>query len=156
MMKATTLIWVVVGLIVLSGGGYVAATQLTRGYRNKNPGNIRNNPKNKWVGQTGVDDKGFCVFEKDFYGLRALAILLRNYEKQGARTVTDIISKYAPSNENNTSAYINSVSRALSVTPNDLVMITPRLSELMAAIVKHENGFNKYSADEISEAKRAA
>lgn len=134
----------------------MAATRLPRGYRNKNPGNIRSNPANKWQGQIGKDDKGFCQFESDFYGLRALARLLLNYEKAGARTVSDIIAKYAPSNENNTTAYINSVASALNVEPNGLVMIGPRLQELIAAIVKHENGFNKYSADEIKTAIRAA
>lgn len=147
---------IILAIVVLFGGGYVAATQLPRGYRNKNPGNIRYNAANKWQGQVGKDDKGFCQFESDFYGLRAMARLLLNYEKQGARTVADIINKYAPDSENDTSAYVISVSSALNVEPNGLVMVAPRLRELIAAIVKHENGFNKYSAEEINAAIRAA
>lgn len=154
MIAGKYVVWLVIGLIVLGGGGYVAATQLPRGYRNKNPGNIRAGSV-KWQGEIGKDDKGFAIFDTDQNGLRALAKLLLNYEKKGYRTVRDIISRYAPSNENNTEAYINSVASSLNVDPDGLVMIAPRLRELLPAIVKHENGFNKYSADEISDAIRA-
>lgn len=147
--------WALIGVIILGGGGYVAATQLTRGYRNKNPGNIRSTSV-KWQGEIGKDDKGFVIFDTDTSGLRALAKLLLNYEKKGYRTVRDIISRYAPkADNNNTEAYINSVASALNVDPDGLVMIAPRLQELLPAIVKHENGFNKYSAAEISAAIRA-
>lgn len=150
-------IMLILAMIVIAGGGsYVAATKLTRGYRNKNPGNIRFSQSNDWQGQIGKDDKGFAIFSDDFYGLRALAKLLLNYEKSGSRTVKAIIERYAPATENNTGAYVAAVSAALGVSPDSVLMVAPRLTELMAAIVKHENGFNKYSADELKAAARAA
>lgn len=148
--------WMLIGLAVIGGGGYVGVTQLTRGYRNKNPGNIRYSQYNKWQGQTGQDDKGFVIFETDFYGLRALARLLLNYEKNGAYTVRQIITKYAPATENDTNAYVMSVSNALDVAPDAALMVATRLPDLMAAIVKHENGINKYSSNELLQAARAA
>lgn len=149
-------LWIAVGLVVLGGGGYVGATKLTRGYRNKNPGNIRYSASNNWQGQTGKDDAGFVIFSSDFYGLRALARLLLNYEKNGANTVRKIITKYAPASENDTGAYIRAVASKLSVDPDAALMVAPRLQDLMAAIVAHENFVNKYSRDELDAAVRAA
>ena len=45
----------------------------TLGFKNRNPGNIRNNPKFDWRGQTGIDSKWFCVFESDFLWIESVS-----------------------------------------------------------------------------------
>lgn len=50
-----------------------------KGVRNNNPGNIKYNPANAWIGQTGQDADGFATFSDPTYGLRAMYILLRSY-----------------------------------------------------------------------------
>ncbi len=121
-----------------------------RGIRNNNPGNIRDTAGDTWQGQQGTDGE-FAIFETPEFGLRALARLLQNYrEVHGLRSVRGIISRYAPTNENNTSAYINHVSSALGVSPDDSLQFPTQLPGLMAAIIKHENGKQPYSAEQIA------
>jgi hypothetical protein len=87
-----------------------------------------------------------------------MAKLLQNYQKNsGLNTIAEIISKWAPSNENNTTSYINSVARSMGV-PSDANLLlsypgfNPTLRELTKAIIKHENGLNPYSDDLIEDA----
>lgn len=87
----------------------------TRGVRNNNPGNIRSNSYFKWQGQTGSDDKGFCVFDTMGCGLRALFRLLANYRLlHNVSTVNQLINRFAPPSENHTGAYIDFVLQYLS------------------------------------------
>lgn len=67
--------------------------------------NIRYDARNKWRGQIGRE-KGFCKFSDPMYGLRAAAILLCRYVRQGDNTVDKIISRWAPPSENATDVYI--------------------------------------------------
>src|SRR5574337_394778 len=97
---------------------------MTRGLRNNNPGNIRYNPKNNWIGQTGQDADGFAIFDKADNGIRALARLLKNYQTvYGLNTVAGFISKWAPPDENDTVAYIASVANQLGVSPNQPISL---------------------------------
>ena len=70
-----------------------------------NPFNIRNNRKNKWLGQIG-SRKGFCQFSSLDYGVRAACIILANYRKFGISTIFDIIKRWAPPSENDCIGYI--------------------------------------------------
>ena len=84
------------------------------------------------------------------YGIRALAILLKNYyEKYGLDTVTKIIKRYAPHTENDTDAYIESVSRALGVLPKRRINPTEPevMLKLIKAIILHENGSQPYNEE---------
>lgn len=75
-----------------------------------NPANIRFSKRNNWLGQLPKPYKGFCQFKSEFYGLRAFAKLLHTYfSKYYCFTVHELIAKYAPPSENNTSAYIGYV-----------------------------------------------
>lgn len=80
----------------------------TLGVKNHNPLNIRYSERNKWIGQVGCN-KGFCVFSSDYFGYRAAYKTLQTYEKRGWVTVRDIISHWAPNNENDTESYIKFV-----------------------------------------------
>ncbi len=124
-----------------------------RGIRNNNPGNLN------YVGQTGATREAgpngrFAVFQTAEEGLQALAHQLRLYAQRGINSVRAIISKFAPPSENNTQAYINSVSKRLGVDSNaSLDLNDPNVVQgLMNAIIKVENGKNPYSAEQIASA----
>lgn len=67
--------------------------------------NIRFVKSTHWVGQTG-ENKGFCVFSSDMYGLRAGMMIIQRYIKvYKLNTIDLILSRFAPASENNLSAY---------------------------------------------------
>ena len=121
-----------------------------RGIRNNNPGNIRHGAK--WQGLAEVQkDKDFCTFKSPEYGIRALARVLKTYKSRyGLNTVGGIINRYAPQNENDTSAYIKHIAKELDISPSDEIELTDdELIVLIKAIIKHENGTQPYSTDVI-------
>jgi len=130
---------VVAGLIFLGTGGYMVA-KYPRGIRNKNPGNIVDS-NIAWRGKVGHDGR-FVKFDNMENGVRALSIILINYYyKRGLVTIREIISRYAPSSENNTNAYINAVSNDVGLFPDQpMHKLEPYLSDMVKAIIKHENG----------------
>lgn len=135
-----------------------------RGIRNNNPGNIRWG--DNWQGLVPVDkrtDKSFAQFTQPIYGIRALAKVLTNYTKReglpnvgkkNIDTVREIISRWAPPNENDTEAYIRSVAKAIGVEPNDPINVFDKtiMSGLVKAIIRHENGMMPYTDDVIDRA----
>ncbi|PKR41185.1 structural protein [Serratia ureilytica] len=122
-----------------------------RGIRNNNPGNIRWG--DDWRGLVPYaqrTDKSFCQFTAPEYGIRAMVIILRNYQrKRGLKTVADIINRWAPPVENNTLAYINSVAKSVGVKPDQAidVMDSRVMIPLLEAIITHENGVQPYGFD---------
>lgn len=125
-----------------------------RGLRNNNPGNIERT-RDQWKGMSAdqSSDPRFVVFDAPVWGLRALARVLRKYNAAGLLSVQAMISKWAPSTENNTSAYANAVARELGVSPTQqLVMTDDVLARLMAAIVRHENGQQPYDSGLFAQA----
>ncbi|MDK3025562.1 structural protein P5 [Cupriavidus taiwanensis] len=139
-----------------------------RGIRNNNPGNIRWG--DGWQGLVAPHmrtDKSFCQFTEPSYGIRAICKILLNYGSKtgqpgvgapGIDTVREIISRWAPPNENDTEAYIASVARALDVHPNAHIDVTePRIMRgLVVSIIRHENGQQPYSPALIDNAMRMA
>lgn len=135
----------------------------SRGYRNKNPGNIDWNPRNRWQGQVGIEITGspprFAVFEAHEYGIRALAALLTTYQdRHGLRSVRGIINRWAPPVENVTSAYVAAVARAVGVSPDEPVDLHDfeTMRDMVAAIIAHELGGNPYDAATIDRGLRLA
>ena len=107
-----------------------------------NPGNLRSSKGFKWQGEVG-DNKGYCVFDTMNNGVRALAKNLLTYQRRyGLRTVKDIITRWAPPNENNTDSYIAYVSQKMCVGPEDIIDLNDldTLEDLVNAIIWHENG----------------
>ena len=78
--------------------------KLPRGLRNCNPGNIRIST-DKWLGlREEQTDKEFFQFEEMRWGYRALIRTLQNYRrKHGLQTIAEMIGRWAPHTENNTS-----------------------------------------------------
>ena len=114
-----------------------------RGIRNCNPGNIRLTT-DKWQGLRSIQtDKEFFQFTEMKWGYRALIRTLQNYRRiHGCYTITDFITRWAPSSENNTLAYIKSVCFQLGVPSVYVPDVDDRdtMCALAAAISKHENG----------------
>ncbi|HFF6655318.1 TPA: hypothetical protein ACGEB8_001383 [Klebsiella pneumoniae] len=141
----------------VAGGGEASADG-PRGVRNNNPGNLEASSSNPWIGQTGNDGR-FAKFETPEHGIRALGRNLISYQRQGIDTVGEIINRWAPPSDNNdTAAYIKAVCAQLGVTANQpLDASNPdTLQALCAAIIKHENGTQPYSSDQLSTGVSAA
>jgi hypothetical protein len=112
-----------------------------RGIRNNNPGNLRHGPK--WQGLAQFQpDRDFSLFVDMEHGIRALLINLRTYvQTHNLQTVRQIISRWAPANENNTDAYVLAVAESLGVGPDQkIVGDFGQLLGIAKAIAHHENG----------------
>ncbi len=140
-------VFVVPLLVFLVLGGVRMANKEPRGIRNNNPGNIRIGAK--WQGLAAVQsDPSFAVFVSPEYGMRALAkILVTYYRRYGLRTIREVITRYAPSSENNTAAYIDAVAKHVGASPDAPLNLSSRtvLIPMMEAITRHENGQQPYS-----------
>lgn len=115
-----------------------------RGIRNHNPGNLRwGDPWQGLVPEKQRTDTAFCQFVSAAYGIRALTRTLVTYQdKHGFRTVRQIISRWAPSSENDTQAYVQAVASQIGRGADDrLDMQSYRdLKSVAEAIIRHENG----------------
>lgn len=113
-----------------------------RGIRNNNPLNIRIG--NVWLGERqNPDDAQFEQFVAMEYGLRAGFVLLRRYIKHYKRTtVPAIIAAWAPSNENNTEAYVNAVCSRMNIAPDTELKFedAETMCKLVDAMVRVECG----------------
>ncbi len=126
-----------------------------RGIRNNNPGNIRHGANWQGLNPNGRNiDPAFCVFQTPVAGIRALAKVLINYKKiHGFNTVRQIISRYAPPNENQTAAYVQTVAKQLGVSPDVAIDIEERgiLTVFIKAVIRMENGIQPYSDQTIQQ-----
>lgn len=127
----------------------------SRGYRNRNPGNIEHSPANKWLGLADPPTDGrFCRFTEHRYGIRALALLLMAYyDRHGCDTVGKIIERWAPKHENPTRNYATFVARCVGVGPDDAIDVhDPRVMHgLVDGIIRFELGGQPYSEHELWE-----
>lgn len=125
-------------------------TNLPRGYRNNNPLNIRINQANNWQGKISPNTDGaFEQFVSMTYGYRAAMSLIRTYiTKYNCHTLAQIISKWAPNNENNTGGYILRVCNTTGYTPDTIIDPNnqAQMSNLVYAMSLVENG-NKPAPD---------
>lgn len=118
-------------------------SSMKRGIRNNNPGNIRHG--DDWQGMSPEQtDDDFVQFTKPEWGIRAMVRVLRSYARRNVNTVASIITTWAPDVENDTGAYISHVAQQLGVSPHDPIPESA-LPNLLAAIIKHENGVQPYS-----------
>lgn len=116
---------------------------MSRGLRNNNPGNIRLSGT-RYIGEkTPSADRAFKQFRSMAYGYRAMFVILRTYQKKyGLRSISAMVRRWAPESENDTRAYINSVSlwsgisRDAPIDVNDKV----QMCAVVAAMSRMENG----------------
>ncbi len=124
-----------------------------RGIRNNNPGNVEYQASaDPWNGLNNPPTDGrFCRFKTPEWGIRVIAKLLHAYQDRHAcKTVTDIINRWAPPDENDTAEYITDVCVACKVAPAEQINVAkPQImAALIKSIIRHENGIQPYS-DEI-------
>jgi len=126
----------------------------TRGLKNRNPGNLRGNPRITWDGQVAIDDKDFVVFASDVKGLRADIIDLHtHYIRDKEVCVLTLIGSYAPPVENDTKGYVEFVCERLNVEARDTLVFDRRTADaLIRAIVRIEQGIQPYDDATIAEA----
>ena len=125
--------------------------QETRGWRNCNPLNIRQGEP--WTGLTARQtDQQFCQFLNMSYGYRAAAKVMKSYARlfaqQGrAWDVGNILRRWAPPSENDTTAYLARVLSLMGRTADD-IRLAPlytrpgrlQLATMMAAMTCIECG----------------
>lgn len=117
---------------------------IPRGIRNNNPLNIRIG--NTWLGErhpSECDDPYFEQFISMEYGLRAGFCILRRYIRHYHRnTISLIISSWAPSNENDTSRYIDFVSKKAKCAADAVILFEDKatLCAIVQAMAQFECG----------------
>lgn len=113
-----------------------------RGLRNNNPGNLKISDI-KWKGKIG-DDGTFIKFNTMENGVRAMARLLRNYNRRyHLNTIDGIIKRWAPpSDRNPTEKYIKFVSERIGIPSNQKLNLEndARVFSIITAIIKFETG----------------
>lgn len=113
---------------------------IPRGIRNNNPFNIRKS-NSRWKGLIKSTDPDFCQFSTMTYGLRAGMVLLRNYVRKGYDTPRKIISRFAPSTENDTSRYTDFVCKFTgNLSPDSRITDLTALCNLASRMIWYETG----------------
>ncbi|AXS00145.1 transglycosylase (plasmid) [Escherichia coli] len=123
-----------------------------RNYRNNNLGNLvfANQEGATLESPNAKGEQRFARFNTPEEGIRALANQVSSYYNgtsaaagyQKLQTVSSIISKWAPPNENNTNQYIDNVSKYLGVSPNEKIDVSNQevMTQLVRAIATKEGG----------------
>lgn len=115
-----------------------------RGIRLRNPGNLERTSE-VWHGEIrpGADER-FCEFETMAHGCRAIMRTLRTYHKlHGLETVEEIVGRWAPSNENDTTSYALHVASAIGRAVDERIPFDDDPTYYLAiakAIARHECG----------------
>ena len=117
--------------------------KLPRGLRLANPCNIRRSA-DKWQGLAEEQtDPDFFTFTAMKWGYRAALRTLQTYQRKYAcLSVSDFISRWAPSNENNTASYIATVCKRTGWTADQVIDVEDEddMVALAAAMSYVENG----------------
>lgn len=116
--------------------------KIPRGIRNNNPLNLR--VGNNWIGEVSEPtDHAFEQFMDMKWGVRAAFMVMRNYiNRHKCNTVAKLISRWAPSNENNTENYIKTVCNRTGIDRNEVLDFSNKemMSSLFSAMCWVENG----------------
>lgn len=108
--------------------GYYAGS---RSFRNNNPANFKSGTLTQFMknlGATGVDQDGFCIFPDYQTGFNALSSFLKMAcmdklsSYRGNMSLLEFFAIYAPSVENNTALYAQTVANKLGGTINNKII----------------------------------
>lgn len=128
----------------------------SRGVRNNNPGNIKDFGTS-WEGMLPHAERNdaqraehvFVVFRHPWWGIRAMAMILRNYSrKHGLNSVEQLMTRWAPQSDSNpTYKYVEFVAAHLGVSSGDTLDLNDfhTMRRLVQAVVQFENGFDPYT-----------
>lgn len=113
---------------------------MSRGLRNRNPGNIRRSGSRFRGEVVPGRDTSFKEFETMAWGYRAMFVLLDGYRRRHAlSTIRQFITRYAPPSENFTDGYIRFVARTAGIdadtpldtrSPRDMIPLVCAMSEI--------------------------
>lgn len=113
---------------------------MSRGLRNRNPGNIRRSGSRFRGEVVPSRDASFKEFETMAWGYRAMFVLLDGYRRRHAlSTIRQFITRYAPPSENFTDGYIRFVARTAGIdadtpldtrSPRDMIPLVCAMSEI--------------------------
>ncbi len=117
-----------------------------------NPGNLEKTKSGTpWQGEvTCTSEPRFACFTDIAHGYRAMFILLQNYITAGSNTITKMISKWAPPSDNNdTAAYISTVSKGSGIAPNAVINSNDidSLAKIITQMSRVENGVAAKAAE---------
>lgn len=146
--------------------------QVPLGVRLNNPGNLEwGSPWEGLVERTqsryyldgSPQQKRFCEFVDAAFGIRAIVrTLVTYYDKRKAAdgspidTVAEVVARWAPSFENDTSAYAAHVAKLMAVDPDQIINIKDYdvMRALVIGIIAHENAGYRYPDAVIDEGLR--
>jgi len=118
----------------------MSAVLLTRNVRLNNPGNV-DRTSIVWQGASPIqDDPRFIRFVAPQWGFRCAARILLGDYREGCVTVHELINRWAPPVENDTSAYVTDVATHLKVDIDETLALPSELAQLLKAIAIHEGG----------------
>lgn len=116
-------------------------------YRDNNPGNLSYPGRDgleraRRAGAIAVDPTGankFAVFPSAELGDAALAEMVRQRQAAGS-TIAAFMARYAPAGENNLTAYLAAVAKAVNAKPTDLLssLNAAQIDTLKETIRQHE------------------
>jgi len=111
-----------------------------------NPMNLRVSSDN-WQGKIGIvrtsKSGEFLAFDTLLHGLRAGIVTLHTYYfKHGRKSLNSIIHAFAPSSENDTNGYVNTVSKKTGFQPNETLDFNrSTYDKIIVAMCQQERGF---------------
>ena len=110
--------------------------------------NIRASKSFSWAGQTGAT-RGFC----DFDGIEmcrrvGLYLLMRSYRRAGVVRLEDVIKRWAPPTENNTSNYVDFVCKRSGLQACFVLRFLSDFASVLAAMEIMEIGVPASKRDE--------
>ena len=120
---------------------------IPRGIRNNNPLNLEYGAFTIKMGAAGSDGR-FATFPTMEHGICAAATNLIGYQtNRGINTVAGAIARWAPSNENNTQAYITFVCSVIGCGPDDHFDFRDHdfLFWMITAMGEEENGADAFN-----------
>lgn len=102
--------------------------------------NIRASKSFSWAGQNG-STRGFC----DFYGIEmcrraGLYLLMRSYRRAGVVKLEEVIKRWAPPTENNTSNYVDYVCKRSGLQRGFVLRFLSDFASVLAAMEIMEIG----------------
>ena len=131
-----------------------------RGVRNNNPGNIEKGAPWQGLSADQSSDPRFAVFEGPEWGIRAIARVLITYQDKrrapdGSKidTAEEIINRWAPPIENDSSSYAHHVRMQMGMAVGETINVHDYVTmrALVEAIIRHENGSQPYSDEVIKQ-----
>lgn len=119
---------------------------------NNNPNNIRKS-KDQWQGLVG-EKGGFVVFDSPEAGTRAAVKNMMTQASRGDDTLSKLITRLSPPNENDTASYIAFISSKTGINPDDKIdwKNPKQVADLMKWVTIQEHGqkvYDKYYGDDV-------